>query len=505
MADSWLEAALPLDRPEYSKQTEALLTDLLWRSEGSTLSEVATQLAGLETTTKQKLERVVFEKIGKASPAVLESIPFAREADISSIVAGPRAKECLAALLFGLRAPRSRAYKSLSAVPVHPELVALQTLHGIVNKENPANLAKIIERFGLLGGSDGVGAVARQFLAGFEAQPTAQRGLAGAAGAIYTSISSAVWEQLRTLAAASGKPLPEWPTVRPRQHEAAVTFPHVAALPRTPFKWFWAKWVILCDRERGWLDHLPERRWVDWSLALLRGALAFGYLWEAEWYVRIYDRLVERRRGLEQGPEREKLLGLLNGQFTLAVVHPRQLAPSQKRMWSALADNVARGYEVRRRLIAFFVNNPTNQPQDGDPRTTVPEWIDALSIEDLATLGDSLSITASTATNTKEFIRYLMLQRSADDDSSDQADLYYLARSQQSHFWVELGPEWLVVETALLAGRPGKSCTLRMLMDDLSSLGILIDRSTLVGLLEDTGLSADSPDADDALVIESGF
>ena len=42
-------------------------------------------------------------------------------------------------------------------------------------------------------------------------------------------------------------------------------------------------------------------------------------------------------------------------------------------------------------------------------------------------------------------------------------------------------------------------------MDDLSSLGILIDRSTLVGLLEDTGLSADSPDADDALVIESGF
>jgi hypothetical protein len=505
MADSWLDAALPLDRPEYSKQTEALLTDLLWRSEGSTLTEVATHLAGLETTKKQKLERIVFEKIGKASPAVFESIPIAKETDISPILAGPRAKECLTALLFGLRAPRSRAYKSLSAVPVHPDLVALQTLHGIVNKENPANLAKIIERFGRLGGSDGAGAVARRFLGGFETQPLAQRGLAGAASAVYTTVSKAVWDELRTQAAASGKPLPEWPTVKAREYETTDSPPHVALLPRTPFKWFWTKWVVLCDRERGWLDHLPERRWVDWSLALLRAALAFGYLWEAEWYVRIYDRMVERRRGLEQGSAREKLLGLLNGQFTLAVVHPRQLAPSQKRMWAALGDNVARGYEFRRRLIAFFGNNPSNQPEAGDPRTTLPEWIDALSAENLAMLGESLPVTASTATNTKEFVRYLMLQRSADDDSSDQADLYYLARSQQSHFWIELGPEWLVVETALLAGRPGHSCTLRMLLDDLASLGVSVDRSTLVAMLEDTGLSADSPDADDALVIESGF
>jgi hypothetical protein len=505
MADSWVDAALPLDRPEYSKQTEVLLTDLLWRSGGSALSAVAPNLAGVETSKKEKLERIVFEKIGKASPAVLESMPFARESDISSIVAGPQGKECLAALLLGLRAPRSRAYKSLSAVPVHPDVVALQTLHGIVNKENPPNLAKIIERFGWLGGSDGIGAVARRFLSGFETQPPVQRGLAGAVGTIYPAMSRAVWDQLRTLARGSGKLLPEWPAAKPREHDPSGTPPYVSALRRTPFKWFWTKWSILCDRERGWLDYLPARRWVDWSLALLRAALAFGYLWEAEWYVRIYDRLVERRRGSEQGPAKERLLGLLNGQFTLAVVHPRQLAPSQKRMWSALADNVARGYESRVRLSEFFENDPSKQPPAGDPRTTVPAWIDALVAEDLAKLGESLPVKASTASNTKEFIKYLMLQRSADDDSSDQADLYYLARSQQSHFWVELGPEWLVVETALLAGRPGKSSTLRMLIDDLASLGILIDRSTLVGLLEDTGLSADSPDADDALVIESGF
>jgi hypothetical protein len=40
---------------------------------------------------------------------------------------------------------------------------------------------------------------------------------------------------------------------------------------------------------------------------------------------------------------------------------------------------------------------------------------------------------------------------------------------------------------------------------DLASLGIRIERSVLVALLEEAGLSTDSPDADDALVIRSGF
>ena len=38
MTGSWLvNSLLPLPRPEYAKQTEALLTDLLWRSRGSSL------------------------------------------------------------------------------------------------------------------------------------------------------------------------------------------------------------------------------------------------------------------------------------------------------------------------------------------------------------------------------------------------------------------------------------------------------------------------------------
>jgi hypothetical protein len=43
------------------------------------------------------------------------------------------------------------------------------------------------------------------------------------------------------------------------------------------------------------------------------------------------------------------------------------------------------------------------------------------------------------------------------------------------------------------------------LVDDLAALGIHSDRAVLVKLLEEAGLSTDSPDADNALVIKSAF
>ena len=92
------------------------------------------------------------------------------------------------------------------------------------------------------------------------------------------------------------------------------------------------------------------------------------------------------------------------------------------------------------------------------------------------------------------------------DDLVDQADFYYLARTNsRRHVWYQPGPEWLVVVTSLLCERPTGQTTLGALVNDLGALGIRVDRSVLIGLLEDAGLSTDSPDADDALVIRSGF
>ena len=99
-----------------------------------------------------------------------------------------------------------------------------------------------------------------------------------------------------------------------------------------------------------------------------------------------------------------------------------------------------------------------------------------------------------------------MLPRSSDDDLVDQADFYFLARTNSSRkVWLHPGPEWLVVVASLLCQTPGGQCTLGQLSDDLGILGIQVERSVLVALLDQAGMSADSPDADNAIVIRAGF
>jgi len=514
LADNWLTSTLlPLDRPEYSKQTEALLTDLLWRSPGSSLfikdtekSYLDEYLADRETFDGESLKRIVFERIGKKTQKVVESLPLARGTDLSGVVGGEGVAACLDTLLDSLKAPRSRSYRSISAVPLHPDLIVLQTLPGIVNKKSPPNVAGIIEHVGRLGGSDGIGAVAHRFLQAFSSAPAVQAGLSGFSSEAFARIAAQVWTRIDAKGPAGGTPWPAWPGVRAQDYDREGPVLPISTLRMTPFRWFWTKWETLCAPDKGWTAYLPQRRWLDWALTLLRTGLAFVYLWEAELMVRIRERIVERQAGMGAGSARERLIGFLGGQFTLVSVQPRRVPPSQKRVWSALASGIAKGHAFRKQLSECeWLDNAPPEFGAGDLCTSINNWIDGLNADQLTELSAPLSISSSTATNTKEFIKYLMLPRSADDDSSDQADLYFISRSQRSDFWIDLGPEWLVVETAMLAAKPGGKCTLRQLLDDLAFLGIAIDRPTVVALLESTGLSADSPDADDALVIESGF
>ena len=188
----------------------------------------------------------------------------------------------------------------------------------------------------------------------------------------------------------------------------------------------------------------------------------------------------------------------------LAAFEPPAVPASQKSIWPATSELLARGYEVRRRFHEFLSGN-TTLPAGA----TLPDSLDAsgtsLSPAQVQELGAPIQTSTRTANNQKEFVRYLVLPRSSDDDLIDQADFYYLARSNSRHTWFHPGPEWLVVVTSLLCEGPGGHCTLGSLLENLASLGVRVDRSVLVGLLEEAGLSTDSPDADNALVIRSGF
>jgi len=285
--------------------------------------------------------------------------------------------------------------------------------------------------------------------------------------------------------------------------------PSPLSFHETPYKWFWKYWPRLCDIKAGWFDVLPARRWTDWALCLLRTSLAFAYLWEAHLLCRIEAAAREHASG-PHGAAWLNLNDFLLGNYLLARLEDPALPASNRNCIEALRrvlqdGNAAR--EVLLRCVATQSAKGTTSPQpnllhkidtwlsnEGQPGGGKPDLEDRFNYE-------------SIPKNTYEFVRYALLQRPSDDDTWDQADFYYMARTDKSrrYFWFEPGPEWLVVVVSLCTGHSGGTCTLRELQTDLRLLGVGVERTVLVRMLESYGLSTDSPDADDALVIYSGF
>jgi len=508
-SDNWLEAMLPFPRPEYAKQTESLLTDLLWRSPGSSLSTAANGDALIDELPRLKdkgdiaePKRLVPEQPRGENPKVRSTLPIALRIDSSSRFSLPLgAKGPVEPLLRSLFAPQARGDKSIACVPIHPSIVVLQTLHGLVNKESPANLAEAIECMGWLGGADTDGQVAARFLRAFQLAPAPAQGTTGAVEWLLTEIARHTWESLPA-AFAKNLDWPPWPQIGPIDVEP-IGASLVASLDITPFKWFWSKWESLTNPDNKWCERLPARRFVDWALCLLRTGLAFSYLWEAEFYCRLHERVV-LRGAVASGSSPDRLVPFLSQGTPLAVIEPASIPPSQKGMWPATAELIARGWKARD-LILKQVKS-LEPPEGSSLLEKLENWVDTLPSEEFEEISAPLQTTPPMANNQKEFVKYLLLPRASDDDAVDQADFYFLAQTNRSgHAWFRPGPEWLVVVTGLLCGCPGGATTLGQLLNDLACLGIKAERSVMLDLLEEAGLSTDSPDADNALLIRCGF
>jgi hypothetical protein len=518
MSQTWIDEYLPLPRPEYAKQTEALLTDLLWRSPGSSLSgptgaSYFDALGQLERQAKglPGMDRLIPLRAGGQTNLV-ETFPLAYTADTSPLVrtapgANSQSSSLLDSVLESIVAPRARGATSLTCVPLHPEIVVLQTLHGLVNKERPPQLARSIEVVGWLGGSPALGSVASRFLQAVAQQAAAREGLPGLIDSIVPLIARHVWSQLPGLSKNPNALMPSWQGVAPQPLPTGGSGSALATNRNTPFSWFWDNWLVLCSPANGWYELLPSRRFTDWSLCLLRTGLAFAYLWEAEFFVRVHACLVERANPSGTYPAAQALRSMVNGKTGLATIESPLVPASQKDAWRPLSTLLARGQVARLRFVKYLENNlPFMLPPSGTGLDdVVQDWIASVPSADLPDLAAPLAPEPDTARNQKFFVRYLLQPRSSDDDSADQADFYYLARTNSKNVWFQPGPEWLVVVTGLLGNTPGGRCTLGMLLEGLSRLGLRSERWVLVGMLEEAGLSLDSPDADNALVIRSGF
>lgn len=517
---TWIEEILQLPRPEYPKQAEALLTDLIWRSPGSVISgdgshpSFLKELAKLPRSKKLPgMDRLIPRRMSGGNSGIVETFPIAQTAPIDDLIATLNGYPApTKAFLESILAPRSRGDRSIACVPVHPQAIVLQTLHGLVNKPDPPNMAEAIEVVGRLGGSQRKGEVASLFLQAVSQPARANEGLTGLIDSMFPYISKHVWETLPTLPSIEptlpGQPtriLPVWPTEVTPNAGAAEDILLMSAVNSTPFCWFWRKWNTLCDPSNNWFEVLPTRRFIDWALCLLRTGLAFAYLWEADFFYRLHSCIVEYEKSSHRPSASvlDVLHRTVRDGATLATINSPKIPATQKDEWKVFSTLLARGYEARERFKKY--SNISSSPAVTSFVPLDDAWLASVPLQDLTDMAAPLEVKSDTAKNAKYFVRYLLQPRSSDDDSVDQADFYHLARTNSTNLWLEPGPEWLVVVTGLLCKNPGGQCTLGMLLSDLATLGIRVERSVLVGLLEEAGLSIDSPDADEALVITSAF
>src|SRR5437763_16460992 len=96
---SWINTILPLPRPEYAKQPESLLTDLLWHSRGSNLSSTPTgsgtyldELAKLRQDKKKDppTDRLIPLRARGGKSSTTDTIPIAERTVVSATIAPGR-------------------------------------------------------------------------------------------------------------------------------------------------------------------------------------------------------------------------------------------------------------------------------------------------------------------------------------------------------------------------------------------------------------------------------
>ncbi len=503
---SWLEKNILLDRPEYVKQPEGILTDLLWRSHGSSLG-AQNELSNLHSLALQgqPMERLVFQSItGKMLP--FETRGLLEKTSQASLFNNNTGENPFLPIIGSLAAPRARGSKSGACVPIDPNLVLLQTLHGLANKKAPPNMAEVVETAAWHGGASGDGDAAYSFLLPFEHGVQATGGLSRLLTLVAPLFADTAWQAYPVASDSPPMTWPKTPLLNPHTPSARPYKSLLSPHP-TPYRWFWKYWTRLCDVHARWFDVLPSRRWIDWALCLLRTSLALSYVWEAQLLYRMESAAREHAAG-PRGPSWSSLTGLLSGDYVLARFEDPSLPANQKNCAQGIRQVLQDGQAARELLKdEFNTAIQTNVVQSSDFLGEIDNWLNTAGKPGSGKPNLGPRDAFQLPKNTYEFIRYTLLQRPSDDDTWDQADFYYLARADKSrkYLWFEPGPEWLVVAVSLCAGKPHGTCTLRELRNDLRLLGISVERGILVKMLENYGLSTDSPDADDALVIQSGF
>lgn len=482
---------LGLNRPEYPPLRELFMSELAWsihRAAGDR-TERRPRFAGYayRELSSKKVKDFEFtlpgghsEKYDELRSYILGIREARREEDATRIVD---------ILLSELEAPYSNKALRTAATPLGLETALLQDLRGITGKNNPANLALILEQMYALGG--GSASMAGQWASAVTAAESA--GMPDWIDEFYAQVLPSdladVVKSVRSLGPShrvEGLRTPAWLT----------------KLESNPFKWLATSWDRLCDS--GWIDSMPRRRWTDWAACVARTGLACGYMFEMHLYRRLGAALITNE---EPDDVVRHLLDDGKRLFSWDDQVPRSAAD----VGPVVTQLASAGSACMKLIHGFGANGNLNMPAMSDfddDENGLATWLTAAraACAEVPDLGGEVARALAAkktgpANNTWEMIRYSLLSRASDGEQ----DLYGVLRSAGRYTWVEPGQEWLVTVSSLQAERPGQLSRLTDLGASLSALGIDASQRTIVSRLESYGLARSSHDADDALEIMPGF
>jgi hypothetical protein len=471
-----------LKRPQYPSSPEVLLSALAWsvipRASGHNETGLIYQRKESRAKRGVAIEQTMPRGQGLEDfRASLQSNGWmtADGGDLPRVVA-----EAAADAMLGVKPPKGVGYAS-SAIGLAGAL--LQDPTGSLAAKNPPNFANLLNTMYALGGST-------------EGKTAASLWFDVARHYSATGILKTLDGALAGTALERFLPDGVWPPAAPQIAKASVPEPAppwwledvVSAGIGTPFSWFHASWNRLCSQE--WYTILPPRRWAGWAVCILRNAIGFTFLWEANFFLQLARGIADH----ERDPTTVARWALSP---TRPLVPYQRGGIAQMDVMPSIRRLLTQGLACRKAIIE------ATRELDEEPNN-LASLIEALRATQPKSIQAALGGGGEKGglSNLIETVRYSLLARSALDMPDHYALLKVVSRN---YTHVAPAPEWIVVMSAMAATGPSDVVRLGDVQRSLEDIGFKPRIDFLLGELERAGLCASASDGDEGIEINLGF
>lgn len=465
---------LPLPRPEYVPMPEGFLSSLAWKAYSVKKVPVAPEGQKLGLRYKfvggpSAAKSVHFEETFPRGEVLAELGKSLEEHGLEETGNKSLLSEAVVNSVVGSSSPKS---KSIPSSPLTPALALMQNPVGLTGKRNPPDLGNIIEVMYSLGKKGNPPqSAANLYSMANSTRLTSDPILA----AINSAFIDAVW----------GGEVAEVSV-----EATVIDSPITAELVDSPFSWFAETWDKVTSDQ--WVLALPAKVWVDWSTCILRTGFAMAYLWEASWYESLAREILSKN-SVDVG-----FISRVMESLDPAIVWRGSESTAEIRdLASKLKWRCYRSVSVRNVLEGVLGKHPSKELSISDFVALIRSDSE-LTKQLQSALNPNKQVTLDPADKLWEAIRYSLKTR-------DKGDHYGFLESSGRYLFANPGTEWGALMASMAARGPGETTNLGEVAVFLNQSGTTTQPQELLALLERTGLSRGSADADLALEVETAY